>query len=475
MDSHPTGIAAQGPGPATTAADATDPPGLSFPSLTELWDVLTLEDYNTRLVILCTMALGLASGLVGTFLLLRKRSLMGDALSHACLPGIGVAFIVLVGLGLPGKNLPGLLAGAIGTGLLGVVTVLAIRNTSRVKDDAAMGIVLSVFFGAGVAVFGMVQSMPGASAAGLTNFIYGKTASMIHSDLILLLSVAALAVVASLALRKEFLVICFDDGFAGSQGWPVHRLDLLMLLLVSLVTVAGLQAVGLILIIAFLIIPAAAARFWVNSVGWMLGLAGLIGAISGWLGASLSALLWKLPAGAIIVLVAAAIFLFSLLFGVARGVVPRILERVRLNRKVGRQHLLRATYEIIESLDEARPPANNTVPYKDLMGKRSWDEAHLRRLIRRARREGFVESFDGHGVGLSESGYGEAARITRNHRLWEVFLITHADIAPSHVDRDADSVEHVLSPDLVRELELKLGTRDLPDSPHPLLAKGEAT
>lgn len=445
-----------------------------LPDWAEFWRVLTLEEYNTRLVILCTMALGLASGIVGTFLLLRKRSLMGDALSHACLPGIGIAFILLVALGIPGKNLPGLLGGAVATGLLGVFTVLAIRNTSRVKDDAAMGIVLSVFFGAGVAVLGMVQSMPQASAAGLTHFIYGKTASMVRNDLILLGSVVALVVVVSLALRKEFLVLCFDEGFAASQGWPVHRLDVLMLLLVSLVTVAGLQAVGLILIIAFLIIPAAAARFWVNSLAWMLALAGLIGAVSGWLGASLSALLWRLPAGAIIVLVAGAIFLFSLLFGTTRGVLHRALERMRLNRKVGRQHLLRAAYEILEGRDEARPPRNCRMQFAELRSKRSWSEEYLRRLIRRTRREGFVESFDNCELQLSESGYGEAARITRNHRLWEIFLITYADIAPSHVDRDADSVEHVLSPDLVRDLEERLGTRDLPDSPHPLLASGGA-
>lgn len=446
--------------------------GFTLPSFGEVWSVLSLEDYNTRLVVLCTMALGLASGLIGTFLLLRKRSLMGDALSHACLPGIGLAFIVLVAMGLPGKSLPGLLAGAIVTGVLGVLAVLAIRNTSRIKDDAAMGIVLSVFYGAGVAVLGFVQSIPEASAAGLQGFIQGKTASMVASDRILLFSVAGLVVAASLLLKKEFMLLCFDEGFASSQGWPVHRLDLLMLLLVSLVTVAGLQAVGLILIIAYLIIPAAAARFWTERLGSMLLLSGLIGAASGWLGASFSALLWKLPAGAIIVLVAAAIFLLSLLFGTARGVVPRLLERVRLNRKVGRQHLLRAVYEILENSDSDRPPANKAVTFGELLAKRSWSESRLLRLVRRARKDGFVESFGEDSLELSETGFGEASRITRNHRLWEIFLITRADIAPSHVDRDADSVEHVLGPELVRELEKGLGTRDLPASPHPMPTTG---
>ena len=459
-----------GPGPG--AGSAWESVAGGAPEAHEVWRIATLRDYNTRLVVLSTFFLGLSSGLAGTFLLLRKRSLMGDALSHACLPGIGVAFLVLVGLGHEGKSLVGLLAGAMVAGLLGVGTVLLIRNSTRIKDDTAMGIVLSVFFGAGVAVLGMVQSMPGASAAGLEAFIYGKTASMILRDFWILTGVTVAVLAASLALKKEFLLLCFDEGFARSQGWPVHSLDVAMLVLVAVVTVVGLQAVGLILIIAFLIAPAAAARFWSSGVRPMLYLAGAIGGISGWLGASMSALLPRLPAGAIIVLVEAAVFVVSMLLGSERGALPRWISRRRLNRKVRRQHLLRAVYEVLEGKDSSRPPSNVPVRLEELSGKRTWNEARLRALIRSAGKDGYVESFDGEALLLGESGYGEAARITRNHRLWEVFLINHADIAASHVDRDADSVEHVLSPAMVRELERKLGTRSLPDSPHPLESAG---
>lgn len=439
-----------------------------------VWRVLFLLDYNTRLVVLSTIVLGVASGLSGSFLLLRKRSLMGDALSHACLPGIGLAFLFMVLAGGSGKSLGGLLAGASLTGMLGVVAVLLIRNLSRIKDDAAMGIVLSVFFGLGVAVLGMVQSVPDASAAGLEYFIYGKTASMVFSDFLFLSGTGVLVLVVSSLLVKEFTLVCFDEGFARSLGWPVTGLDMIMLALVTAVTVVGLQAVGLILIIAFLIIPAAAARFWTNDLQGMLILAALIGGVSGWLGSSVSALLPGLPAGAIIVLVAAVVFLVSMLFGRARGVLGRLSGQARLRRKVGRQHLLRAAYEILESQQKEDPAQlhNESVPFADLMRKRSWTPAHLRRLIRAADQEDHVDRFDGENLRLSESGFGEAARTTRNHRLWEMFLITQADIAPSHVDRDADSVEHVLSPDMVRELEEKLGVRNIPVSPHALDESG---
>ena len=260
-----------------------------------VWKVLTLQSYNARLVILSTSLLGMASGLVGTFLLLRKRSLMGDVLSHAAYPGIGMAFLVMLLLGGEGKWLPGLLLGAAATGLLGVLMVLAIRNTTRLKDDAAMGIVMGVSFGLGVALMKMVSNLPQADAAGLNSFIYGTAASMIFGDFLLILVVTTGAALASLFLLKEFAILCFDESFAASQGWPTLFLDLAMLGLVTSVTVVGLQAVGLVLIIAFLIIPATAARFWTHDLRGMLALAAVIGGASGWIGSSLSALFCRFP------------------------------------------------------------------------------------------------------------------------------------------------------------------------------------
>lgn len=450
--------------------------GLSqaWPSAEEILEVATLQTYNTRLVVLSAALLGLAAGLMGSFLLLRKRSLMGDALSHACLPGVGLMFVLLVVSGGTGKSLPALLLGAAVTGALGVGHVMAIRNTTRIKDDTAMGIVLSVYFGAGVALLGMIQSMPQASAAGLETFIYGKTASMVKADFRLIAVITACVLVMSLLCMKEFTLVCFDEAFAAAQGWPVHRLDLAMLALVTAVTVVGMQAVGLILIIAFLITPAAAARFWTDDLKHMLLLAGGIGGVSGWIGASVSALAPRLPAGAVIVLMAASVFLFSMLFGTARGVLLRSRTRWRLRRKIGRQHLLRAVYEILESKqrEEGAGPVNGTVEWSELLANRSWSPSRLHSLLRRARREDHIDRFRNGRLRLSEPGFGEAARITRNHRLWEMYLITHAEVAPQHVDRDADRVEHVLGPDLVRQLEEELRRRDrsvaMPRSPHRL-------
>jgi len=437
-----------------------------------LSETLRLEHYNTRLVVLGVAFLGATAGLVGSFLLLRKQSLLGDALSHATLPGIGIAFALMSALGFTGKSLPGLLIGATITGLLGVLLVLAIRKTTRLKDDAAMGIILSVFFGLGVAILKMVERIPGQSAAGLDGFIYGKTASMVWSDFVLIAIILVITTAVTIALLKELTLLCFDANFASTQGWPVLWLDIILMALVTAVTVVGLQAVGLILIIAFLITPPTAARFWTNRLGWMLFLSSTIGAISGWLGVSISALYSNLPAGAIIIISAATIFLFSMIFGTARGVLPRYLRHLKLLRKVGRQHLLRSTYEILEETQDTKPLKNLPIPIDLLRKHRYWSKGELAKLIRQARSEDHIERQPSGELRLSESGFGEASRITRNHRLWELYLIKYADIAPSHVDRDADMVEHLLGAEIVHQLEAELDlSKPTIDSPHTIEPK----
>jgi len=382
--------------------------------------------------------------------------------------------MIAVALGGDGKSLPVLLAGAAITGVIGCAAVLFIRNHTRIKDDAAMGIVLSVFFGAGVAILGMIQTMPEGSAAGLESFIYGKTASMVMSDFKILILVTVFVLTCSLLLFKEFRLLCFDETFAASLGWPVRFLDVLLLGLITAVTVAGLQAVGLILIIAFLIIPAAAARFWTNHLDRMLLLSAVIGAASGWLGASLSAFFPRLPAGAVIVLVAASCFALSMLFGMERGVLVRFLRQSRLKERMGRQHLLRALYEIIEANREEGELVLRAVPFRQIRGCRTWNDQQLRSYIRRAYNEGLIEApTKADAILMTEAGLAEAAQLTRNHRLWEMYLIEYADVATSRVDRDADRVEHVLGEKMVARLESKLQTYRsagslVPESPHPI-------
>jgi len=459
---------------APTASDA----GISRWS--KLSRVLTLRDYNTRVVLIGTLMLGVAAGMVGTFMLLRKRALVGDVVSHAALPGIAGAFLAMeiIRPG-SGKSIPALLLGALLAGLLAMVGVIAIRRLTRLKDDAALAIVLSVFFGCGVALFTVVQSVPTGNQAGLQGFIFGKTASMVAADVTLIGQAALATVVLCALLFKEFTLLCFDEQYAGSQGWPTVVLDMVLMTLVGVVTVIGLQSVGLLLVVALLIIPPAAARFWTNRLKPMTMIAAAIGGASATGGAIISAMFPQVAAGAVIVLTAAALFALSLIFSPQSGLVRRIWERRHLVREVDRQHLLRALYELIE-VELARfgkvptdEPPNIDTTIDQLLAVRSWSPRRLRTLLSRAISDGELDASSSDRLRMTSEGWAEARRIARNHRLWEMYLISHADMAVERVDRYADMIEHVLEPDLLAELESQLAaqqpaTQPVPPSPHDI-------
>ena len=425
-------------------------------------DVLLLRDYNTRMVVLTVTVLGAAAGLVGCFLLLRRRALMSDALSHATLPGIVIAFMVMVHFGGDGKWLPGLLIGAAVTGLVGSLAVSLLVRMSRLRSDAALGIVLSVSFGLGIVLLKHAQTMPDGASAGLKTFIYGKTSSIIARDLWLVLVAAGIAAVATFALVKELTLLCFDEGFARTEGWPTGLLDTLLIGLLTLVTVIGLQAVGIVLVIALFIIPATATRFWTVRLSRMLMVAPAIGALSGWIGASISALTPDLPAGAVIVLTGTCFFALSLVFGTQGGLIVRSWRERAMRRNVGRQHVLRAFYEL--TVDQDHPHVTMTM----LDAERGWSKRRVRSILKDVDREGLVHRVSRNAWALTPDGRLMAQRIVRNHRLWELYLIRHADIAPSHVDYAADQIEHVLGPAMIEELEAIVGDGDVPKSPHVL-------
>ncbi len=436
--------------------------------------VLWLQDYNTRVVVFGTAMLGLAAGAVGSFTLLRRRALMGDALSHATLPGIGLAFMFATTWGLAPRTLWTLLLGGTLSGVLGMGAILWLRRWTRLKEDTAMGIILSVFFGAGIAILGMVQQMTTGHQAGLEAFIYGKTASMLPSDAWMIAGAGVISGLTCTLLFKELKLLCFDSGFAASRGYPVLFLDLVLMANVILITMIGLQAVGLILMIALLTIPAAAARFWTQRMHAMTLIAAVCGMVSSAFGSAISAVYPRLPSGAMIVLVAATVFLFSMLFGSKRGIVLQSVKMWQLTRRVEREHVLRGLYEQIETVVSQQPTQEERsppIPLQTLLATRSWTPLQLQRALNRAEREGMV-LFDGGTIRLTRTGMQQGAKLARDHRLWELYLITHADIAPAQVDRSADAIEHVLTSEMIHELEAILnnrqGTEPIPASPHPL-------
>ena len=307
-----------------------------------LWDALLFQlGYNASLVTLGAALLGIVAGVAGTFLFLRKRALVSDAISHATLPGVGLAFIVMVALGGDGRALLGLMLGAAVSAGVGLLCVQGLTRRTRLGEDAAIGAVLSVFFGFGVVILTVVQSMNAGRQAGLEGFLLGSTAGMLRSEAALLAVSAALVLGLVLLLRRPLTLAAFDPGFAQATGWRPERVDLAMMGIVLLVTVVGLKVVGLILIVALLIVPPVTARFWTDQADLVVLMAGVLGGISGYVGAAISATAPDLPTGPIIVLVSFLLFSLSLLFAPGRGVVASAWRHLRYQRRVHvRQGLL---------------------------------------------------------------------------------------------------------------------------------------
>jgi manganese/zinc/iron transport system permease protein len=286
-------------------------------------------DYTLRTVALGAAALGATSGSLGSYAVLRKQSLLGDAISHAALPGIALAFL------LTGSKAPLVLVlGAAAAGWLGTLLVMRIVNATRVKEDSALGIVLSVFFGFGLVLLTYIQKRPDASQAGLDRFLFGQAATLLQRDVILISVLGGIAVTVAALFWKEFKLLSFDPDFAASMGFPVRWLDVLLTSVLVLSIVIGLQTVGVVLMSAMVVAPAAAARQWTDRMGTMVALAGGIGALAGVSGAVISSLAQHVPTGPTIVLCLTAIVLVSLALAPNRGLVWESVRQARNRRQL---------------------------------------------------------------------------------------------------------------------------------------------
>ena len=285
-------------------------------------------NYTLRTVGLGAAFLGIVNGVLGSFAVLRKQSLLGDAISHAALPGIALAFL-LTG----SKATIVLLLGAAAAGWVGTLLVMNIVKNTRVKYDSALGLVLSVFFGFGLVLLTYIQRMPVASQAGLDTFLFGQAATLLSRDVATIGILGSAVLLIVLAVWKEFKLLCFDPDFALSLGFPIRGLDVLLITLLVTSIVIGLQTVGVVLMSAMVVAPAAAARQWTDRLGAMVAISAFFGALAGAGGALVSSLTARLPAGPTIVLCLTVIVVVSLLAAPNRGVVWK-WARERVNRNL---------------------------------------------------------------------------------------------------------------------------------------------
>jgi manganese/zinc/iron transport system permease protein len=403
--------------------------------------------YTLQIVALGGGLLGIISGILGCFAVLRQESLMGDALSHAALPGVAIGFL------LAGRELGALLIGAGIAAWLGVQFIIAITHTTRIKQDAAMGIVLAAWFAFGITLLTYIQGRPDASQAGLDKFIFGQAAAIVLSD-VQLTALVGFGLLAILMLFwRQFKIITFDREFAAANGFNVRLWDTLLSTLIVIAIVLGLQLAGVILMVGLLIAPAVAARQWTHKLGQMVALSAVFGAFAGSSGAIVSAVDQGLPTGPLIIVVAFAVVFISIAFAPGRGLVWSIMQSRTDRRRFAAQNLMRDLYRYaLGHSDDPRYPT----PESFLIGIRG---AIARLGLDELQREGFAEK-SGTNWALTSEGAAKAAHDVRNQRLWDLYRqygdVLDLPVIPENRQRD---ITAELSPDAVVRLESHFSER----------------
>uniref|UniRef100_Q07MQ9 ABC-3 protein n=1 Tax=Rhodopseudomonas palustris (strain BisA53) TaxID=316055 RepID=Q07MQ9_RHOP5 len=396
-----------------------------------LFSALLLQaGYNTALVSIGAAILGASAGAIGTFVLLRKRSLVSDAVSHATLPGLALAFIAMALVTGDGRSVVGLMIGAAVSAGAGLLIVEWITQRTRLTEDAAIGAVLSVFFGFGIVLMTVIQSLDTGRQAGISGYLVGSTAGMLRSEAEIIALAALLTGIAVYALRRPFTLVCFDQDYAAVRGINVRATDLAMMGILLAVTVIGLKVAGLVLIVALTIIPPVAARFWTDRPEPMVVIAAALGALAAYLGAVISSLDDDLPTGALIVLSAFGLFVVSLVFSPRRGLLASAVQRVAFQAKVHQRQGLLAL---------AR-------------GEPIYDAYTLKIL----RRRGLIRA---DGVATLQ-GRGAAAAVLHDEARWALYRQSHPHDAAGADYHGVEPISEIVPPDIVADIDRRLSLRE---------------
>ncbi|HML94673.1 MAG TPA: metal ABC transporter permease [Thermodesulfobacteriota bacterium] len=365
-----------------------------------------LFDYTLRTVALGSAVLGVVSGALGTYAVLRKQSLLGDAMSHAALPGIAFAFL------LTGSKIPlVLIVGAALAGWAATLFIMSIVSTTRVKYDSALGMVLSVFFGAGLVLLTLIQKRPDATQAGLDKFLFGQAAALLGRDVVTMAILGGLSLLAVGAFWKEFKLLSFDPEFASTLGFPIRALDILLTTLIVLAIVIGLQTVGVVLMSAMIVAPGASARQWTDRLGVMIALSALFGAMAGVTGAVISASVPRLPTGPTIVVSVSVIVIVSILFAPRRGILWSKLSDRRRRGRLRLEAILEDLYILAREHDD-RGHAHSVSVLRLMSAGKGGVENSLRIL----RERGLVRPAGKGEWALTPAGVTEAQRIAETRR-----------------------------------------------------------
>lgn len=407
-----------------------------------LLEFFSFSSPNVRMVTLGTVLLGAAAAVVGSFAFLRKRALVGDAIAHAILPGIVLAYVVT-----DSKHPLVLMIGALLCGWLAILSMDYIGNKTKLKTDTVIGLILSVFFGLGIFMLTAVQHTGRGNQAGLDKFLFGKAASMTQTDVFVFAGFSIALLIITFVFFKAFKILSFNRDFALTLGLPVKWAEFVLATLTVLAITTGIQAVGVVLMAALLITPAAAARSWTDSLVRMIFIAAALGALGGLVGSYISFTAPNMPTGPWIVMALSFFTLFSLLFAPKRGVFAKLQLQRKNREKIITENLLKAFYLTGEKTGNVQA----IIAKETLDSYRKFPASEFQFALRKLKRKLHIIGNE-NGWRLTETGVVKAARVVRLHRLWEMYLTERMNMQSDHIHPNAETMEHVITPEVEAEL-----------------------
>jgi len=408
----------------------------------------SFQDANINNVLLGTIILGFTCGIAGVLVILSKKTLIVDAVSHSVLPGICIGFM-FTGV----KNPVYIISGGMIAGAVAVYLVDWISNISRIKKDASIAITLSVLFSAGVILLNIIQHSGNSNQSGLTDFLFGKAATIIESDLYVFGVIAGIVILTLILFYQHFKIALFDLGFAKTIGLNEKLIQGLISGLIIISTAIGIQTVGIILMSALIITPASSALFWTNNFKKSIILSGVFACSSSVLGVFISFLSSDMPTGPWIIVMLSSIAVFSAFFS-KKGIITKKIKAFKNKQKILSDNLLKIIYKIHEKENNIKEGCT----IKEILNTNSISANDLYQGIKILKRKSILANSNDLWV-LTKKGIHEAEKIIRAHNLWELYMENFMQIQPDHVHDSAESIEHILTPELEAELLKKIGSK----------------
>lgn len=406
-----------------------------------MWELLieTFQyDYAQRALITSAMV-GVMCGILGCFIVLRNMSLIGDALSHAILPGVVVGFLVA------GYSVLGFFTGSVIAGLLSAVLMTWIQRNVRTQEDAAIGIVFTSMFAIGVMGISWVTRQEGVHLD-LKDFLFGNILGIADQDVILTMMVMIFTIVCVVSYYRYFFITTFESVVAETMGISVSTMHYFLMLLLSFAVVASLQSVGVILVVAMLITPASTAYLLTHNLKKMIVISAGVGLLSTTLGLLL-AIVFETTPGPAMTVTATSIYLLAVFFSPQRGLVSRSVKRRQKRKNIFREDILKQSVRLHEK---------GELTLVNLKSRLSGEQGNIRPQLSRLAKKGLLIQ-NNQGITLTDEGIRYGYNLIRAHRLWETFLVHEFGLSEDQIHDDAEKYEHILPEALVDEVALHLG------------------